>query len=60
MARTRPHTATRALLAGAELEVWSYPLELEEQPDGPPLDIDSVEILLDRMDGDDWIAELAD
>jgi hypothetical protein len=60
VAGTRPLTATRALLAGAQLEVWSYPLELDEQPDGPPLDVDAVEILLERMDNDDWIAELAD
>jgi myo-inositol-1(or 4)-monophosphatase len=60
VARTKAHPATRALLAGAELELWSYPLELDERRAGPPLDPDDVAVLRHRMDRDDWIAELAD
>ncbi len=60
VSRTRPGTATRALLAGAQLEVWSYPLELDEQRAGPPLGIGDIVELCDRMAGDDWITELAD
>ena len=60
VARTKADTATRALLAGAQLEVWSYPLELDEHPLGPPLGADDVLVLRDRMEGDDWLAELAD
>jgi hypothetical protein len=53
-----PRSALRAVRSGAQLEMWSYPDEIAEHRDGPPLDeMDVVDFKTALLDSE-WLDEL--
>jgi hypothetical protein len=48
------------LASGVELAVWSYPAELSETHEGPPLTLDDVLDFHLLLEASDWFSTLAD
>jgi len=58
-AQTQRRPAFGAICAGATLDTWRLPAELDERPDGPPLTfVDVLELHLLLLEPD-WIDQLA-
>jgi uncharacterized Zn finger protein len=56
---TQRDAALRVLVAGAPVESWLLPAELDERPDGPPLTLtDLLELHLLLLEPD-WFEQLA-
>ena len=58
-ARTRRGSAFDAICAGATLETWRLPAELDERPNGPPLTFIDLLELQRLLVEPDWLDQLA-